>query len=843
MPHHKPPAKRGSWGSFSRSSSIGKRGSRSSLDSDKRSSRSSLDSGHPPRKDSQPTASDAGKAVGHLAAAQPHDQRQTTTDAPHPPGSPTHAAPATTATTDAATRQAQRKGSIRRLSLMVGPNKFAFYVRRPTREELNTSNLKNVASKTHHDLKTDIDEPATTTRLRSWLVSQSAEGGFKTVIVAIILSAIVLLLVVLTLLRLYMHGTEATTPSWPFPVCNTTDCVAHAAALSSSVASAWDPCDDFGRFVCSAWKREHAPFAKSLTEQLIADSLLALARMNGTGDGVNLEDRPVQFMGLCMTARPDQEYAGLQAFKQFLSGEVNFLAALKYRDATYAGLLEALAILSGKWLVPLWFRLDFVMTGNASSIIIIDPEPLAAFWQQLHAMLNTTYATYVEQFIQVVYDGGAKPSLASPSYIKFLREESAAVQSNVLRVLSVTANSRLPVPVDGRLSDLPEFAPKFTGRAWAAAVSRLLGWSVSEEYVVHFSARQLLDAMNELARSTSAEQLLYHTVWWFVQQIGALTSNALFEATGVALGPAGNLYQGLLCGVQVSITYSTLLATRHATSVQPATRQSVDDTLNLVHSVAVTTVRASSNIGRLVRDSVYYMLLGTHPVVWPLPPNFDETKLLNYYGDTVDGSRAFFGHWHSSRLGIQRSFGRGIHTATAEFYKLDPTSLATYSPAFKGVSVATAAIHAPLFYGAGTAAMRFGGLGFTYAAQLVRNMDARALQDAAAVAESPAAQEADHLFESFECSDAKEKRAAFPHLPALVLAHAAYNKSLNGTAKDARLKGLEKLTSDASLLHDGVPQSMRGRRRGDDTGPATATPPRETSRPSSRPSAALSVHQ
>ncbi|XP_037528349.2 uncharacterized protein LOC119405585 [Rhipicephalus sanguineus] len=269
----------------------------------------------------------------------------------------------------------------------------------------------------------------------------------------------------------------------------------------------------------------------------------------GTGDGAALEDRPVQFMGLCMTARPDQDSAGLQAFKEFLSGEVNFLAALKNRAATYTALLEALAILSGKWLVPLWFRLDFIMTGNVSSIIIIEPEPLATFWQRLHAMLKTTYVTYVEQFIQVVY--GTQSTLAPASYIKFLREESATVQGDVFDVLSVTASSRLPVPLDGRLSDLAEFAPKFTGDAWAAAVSKVVGWSVSEEYVVHASARQLLDAMNELAISTSAEYLLYHTVWWFVQQIGALTSNALFEATRVAVGESGNLYQGLLCGVQV----------------------------------------------------------------------------------------------------------------------------------------------------------------------------------------------------------------------------------------------------------------------------------------------------
>ncbi|XP_072141403.1 uncharacterized protein [Dermacentor andersoni] len=56
--------------------------------------------------------------------------------------------------------------------------------------------------------------------------------------------------------------------------------------------------------------------------------------------------------------------------------------------------------------------------------------------------------------------------------------------------------------------------------------------------------------MNHLSGTASAEELLYHAVWWFVQQIGALTSNALFEATRVALGGSGDLYQGLLCGAQ-----------------------------------------------------------------------------------------------------------------------------------------------------------------------------------------------------------------------------------------------------------------------------------------------------
>ncbi|XP_070381655.1 uncharacterized protein [Dermacentor albipictus] len=530
--------------------------------------------------------------------------------------------------------------------------------------------------------------------------------------------------------------------------------------------------------------------------QLVADSLLALTRMTaGSGGHVTLEDRPALFMALCKTARPDQDSQGVQALNEFLRDEVNFIGRITEHYATYALLLEALAVLSGKWLVPLWFRLDLIVTGRNSSVLVVEPEPLVTFWNKLHASLNRTYSAYVEQFIEVVYGNDTGSPLVPVSYLHFLRDRSEAVQGKVLRVLSLAESTRLPIPVDGKLADLPDFAPKFTSAAWTEAVSEAYGRSIGKDHAVRVDSRQLLDAMNHLSGTASAEELLYHAVWWFVQQIGALTSNALFETTRVALGESGDLYQGLLCGAQVSVTYNALLASRHAASVQATVMQSVEDTLNMVQSVAVTTARVSRHLGQMARDSTYSMLLESHPAVWPTPPTFEPADFERLYGEHADdGSRGFFGHWRSSRVGIQRSFGRGVHSAAAQFYKLDPSSLTAYSRALKAVSVATAALQPPLYYGAGTAAMRFGGLGFAYAAQLVRNMDVGALLDAAAARESHVAEEKDHLLESFDCSDASEKRRAFPHLPALVLAHAAYSKSTNGSTKDPRLTGLEQYT-------------------------------------------------
>ncbi|XP_070381654.1 endothelin-converting enzyme-like 1 isoform X2 [Dermacentor albipictus] len=745
-----------------------RRSSRSSSRSSSDSSRSSQKKSPHSRRGStteQPpaverSAADAAETVDAVASDP----------APLPPDwIPPDAAPApTAATSEAAARVTQVRPTTRRLSMLIEPtHRFAFDGTKPTREETKTSEFR-----TRDEVKYTTGE-----RLSATNVLCQMRCVLKMALVAGLLIAVVIALVLLVLSRLYWSGFERTT-SHPFPVCRTGDCAAHAVTLSSSIASALDPCQDFSLFVCTSWNRAHAPVAMSLTEQLVADSLLALTRMTaGSGGHVTLEDRPALFMALCKTARPDQDSQGVQALNEFLRDEVNFIGRITEHYATYALLLEALAVLSGKWLVPLWFRLDLIVTGRNSSVLVVEPEPLVTFWNKLHASLNRTYSAYVEQFIEVVYGNDTGSPLVPVSYLHFLRDRSEAVQGKVLRVLSLAESTRLPIPVDGKLADLPDFAPKFTSAAWTEAVSEAYGRSIGKDHAVRVDSRQLLDAMNHLSGTASAEELLYHAVWWFVQQIGALTSNALFETTRVALGESGDLYQGLLCGAQATVM------------------QSVEDTLNMVQSVAVTTARVSRHLGQMARDSTYSMLLESHPAVWPTPPTFEPADFERLYGEHADdGSRGFFGHWRSSRVGIQRSFGRGVHSAAAQFYKLDPSSLTAYSRALKAVSVATAALQPPLYYGAGTAAMRFGGLGFAYAAQLVRNMDVGALLDAAAARESHVAEEKDHLLESFDCSDASEKRRAFPHLPALVLAHAAYSKSTNGSTKDPRLTGLEQYT-------------------------------------------------
>ncbi|KAK8769353.1 hypothetical protein V5799_014182 [Amblyomma americanum] len=283
---------------------------------------------------------------------------------------------------------------------------------------------------------------------------------------------------------------------------------------------------------------------------MVINSLLAMTRLStsAAGGDTSLEIRPADMMGLCLTARPGHDAGSLSSFKEFLRNETNFFGT-EDGPATYTHLLEALVVLSTKWLVPLWFRLEVI-----KGIVVIHPEPLVLLWRRLHAGLNETYPAYVDRFIEVVYDGGRDSSGALAGYLKFLRQNSGSVQASVFEILSMAQGTVTPMPVAGKLDDLGAFTPKFTGDAWAAAVSKAYGSGlegINETFPVNVSSRELLHSINRLVNSMSALELVYHTIWWLVQQIGSLTSNALFAATGAAFGERGNISQALLCSIQV----------------------------------------------------------------------------------------------------------------------------------------------------------------------------------------------------------------------------------------------------------------------------------------------------
>ncbi|XP_037567921.2 uncharacterized protein LOC119448773 [Dermacentor silvarum] len=436
-----------------------------------------------------------------------------------------------------------------------------------------------------------------------------------------------------------------------------------------------------------------------------------------------------------------------------------------------------------------------MITRSGAPYVLLSAEPLVQLWHRVHISLNRTlYQDYVEHFIDVVYNNGSASGGASESYLQFLRTRSAYVQNNVFEELSAPTREQHPLPVHGYISELSDFVPMFSAKDWTSALAAAYDATTRESTAVYVSSRGLLDSMKALLSAFSALELLYHTAWWFLQQIATFTSNELYAAATATFGAHGSLHVKVLCAVQVSITYHALVADNFWVNRTDADREAVRRILRALQDTVRNATRVSSAAGLPVR-SLLYMLDETRPVAWPEAPLDFRSGLLLLYGEAVDSEHGFFGHWLSSHRMVQASYGRSWHKAAGLVYRLDTSALSTYSAARGVISLATAAAEPPFYYNTGTPAMAFGGLGFVYALRLLLAMDVTVLLNSAALGSLVVADDHDHLARLLACSDHEEKYAAFPFLPALEAAHAAYVQSVSGTV-EPRLKGLEDFTAE-----------------------------------------------
>ncbi|XP_077564386.1 uncharacterized protein LOC144179829 [Haemaphysalis longicornis] len=355
------------------------------------------------------------------------------------------------------------------------------------------------------------------------------------------------------------------------------------------------------------------------------------------------------------------------------------------------------------------------------------------------------------------------------------------------------------VPLLGKLSDLKHHVPAFSGDDWAVALrkafngSKLQGPEITAGDAVYVSSRDILGAIANVL-SLPPIDLLYHTAWWFTQQIGTLSSNAIFTQVAAMYGPSSETYQRATCAFQVCVTYDVLLALGDSSHRIEDDKDETRRTLASVRAMLVERLRDYGNLTVSLRAVLTRFMAETETVIWPPHLASTSEELRRLYGDRVDNSRGFFGHWFSSRVNLHRSVGRSDRVRAAAIYRLKVSSLSNYIPPLNVITIGTAAIGPPLHYTRGTVGMLYGGLGFHYAQLLVDAMEAAVLTVPAPGTDFPRDLEAAKLRTAFQCSE-DHSRLVFPNLPALEVTYAAYKQHLNGT-EDARLVGMEDFTGE-----------------------------------------------
>ncbi|XP_065304416.1 endothelin-converting enzyme-like 1 [Dermacentor albipictus] len=562
-------------------------------------------------------------------------------------------------------------------------------------------------------------------------------------------------------------------------LCTSTDCADHATALGvgkyseEGTRDQSDPCLDFGAFVCSAAPIRHPWTRLPLMTQVLFEYATQLGRRVSS---VAVLAKATMVMRTCLdsSTRSDGDVERLLEFMDGRSFDWPIDEGALGDPFDYSRPLKALVELSAKWALPLWFDIDLRRSGSQQGRTIVQTSSaMAAVWLKLHIELEKLRlsAIYVETFLSTLISKRG----AAPSFIAFLRRDSAEVQSKVFQHLNdaVVADIRDPKLMYLRSLGTEGHLPQLRSDEWA----RVLQWAFQGEPAITaddaFLATNIyvIRSMRRIFERMTALEVLFHTTWWFLQAVGPLASRTLSSFT--VPSEIGSIVNKLSCGLHVEAVYHAALATKSKLEFSAPQRLAIGDLLRSVMKTALDKIRTMRGASDRARATLEAAFSNTTATVWPWGELSVLKSLEQYYG-TSTGSLSAFGEWLSIRLQVQRFVGDRERDLATKVFRLESNRLASYDLIDNVILLCAAALTPPLYYTNGTSAMVYGGLGFVLGAEVAHTLHSflALLKEEAAILPS-GEQLLEMLWGISPCSDTYHW---FPAVGGLQLAHAAYTR-------------------------------------------------------------------
>ncbi|KAH7971100.1 hypothetical protein HPB49_018706 [Dermacentor silvarum] len=649
-------------------------------------------------------------------------------------------------------------------------------------------------------------------------------------VVAVVLLGAALLAVSLALLLPSRVVTRSTNAG----VCITTGCVDHADTLGlHRNGSVVGPCDDFGKFVCSRWIEKDLNIVPSVTIYRMGKWLFNLAHSRWYEDSGNrFAARVTRFADACMhreSRTGNHSDGGIKQLFEFMTEEL-FPWLLPDANSTgdgdglrddgdYAFTLATIVNMSVVWYVPLWFTVDLVTPSpgdgapSAQRSVSVSSTSVAYIAQRMHREVEAhkLYKMYVTLLLDVVFLGKE----LAPAFRAFLKVMSAEVQRNVFANLSLGFIANHVEPRFVKIRHLPVLVPKLDARDWVDALQSAFGANppLTEEDTLFVTDARLLHAVNVLFASYTARELTFHTAWWFAQFMAAVSSDGIHAF--ILGNKVGSEVYPVLCGVHIAMAYNVLLSRIHygtgTASADP--RPPVTRLLSYVHETAVGKIRTwTSAFGYQAINAVTSRLGNATTVVWPECKQNESGDAWwgeALYGPDYDNAtRGFFGHWREIRRRLQGSLNTDAYQSSLRVFRLQSSYLATYDVVSNAISVGVQAVTEPFYVADGTSAINYGGLGFLYALQVARTINALTLLldgDHTPSARVPPTNATDAsgapgqvLWKLGGCASSNASArvtSLYPALPALEIAHDAY-KRFRDVTQDVPLRGLEEYSAE-----------------------------------------------
>ncbi|KAL1420074.1 hypothetical protein MTO96_024659 [Rhipicephalus appendiculatus] len=588
------------------------------------------------------------------------------------------------------------------------------------------------------------------------------------------------------------------------PLCSTLDCIEHANILGLEGRHPPASCTGFDDFVCSGWKANVQGVTATVTGEALISWILAVEKMShGRFDRQATVNRPLNMMRACLTRTAAAADDGVARFIDVVEGS-GFAWPTAEDDRhgpilDYGRPLQLLLELSVLWGLPLWFRVRIVPAVEsarlqlASPAVVFDPTALASTWKTIHVTV-TNYGAY-SAYLNYFNDTILKHRPPSPSFASFLVTRSARVQKFVLTKLDTAFHLPSRQPRLSQIWAMPKFVSGLDGEDWLSALHAVFGGngSVSIDDLILSTSDHLLRAMDKIMETNSAQDIFFHTIWWFLQFVGGAASDKLFLA--ISELPQGRRCQRIVCFAHVDITYNALLASVHKALLSVHERLYIAKQLENIRAVALEKLRSYFKYSAETREALSAVLKNMSTVIWPEDDFGKPGGFEQYFGEPYRGPDSFFAEWEWSRLQRQARNSTSLlpnaqdYVAVAETFSAGPSHLTTYNPVRNTIGISVVALRPPFYYKEATSAVFYGGLGYLYADGVFNALDTMVhLYDGGTSVQPSEKKRTQAFWEATSCPRGIRK-STFPALLALDVAYTAYLR-YRDDASDLPLKGM-----------------------------------------------------
>ncbi|XP_065301222.2 endothelin-converting enzyme 2-like isoform X2 [Dermacentor albipictus] len=617
----------------------------------------------------------------------------------------------------------------------------------------------------------------------------------------ILLSVAALLVVILTLVVFALYRVRKVNGE-EHDLCSTLDCIEHVRALNIDTGRSPPPCEDFAGFICPGWTDTYRHVNGSVREQVVLEWIATIEKLSLSDfDRQAVINRPLSMMRKCMATASDGDNA-MRMMIAFVS-ERSFAWPTQNdteRIVDYGRALKVILELSVVWALPLWFRVRLLPAAASAHLqrdraIVLSPSTPPLLWHFIHQAISKyedAYSIYTGFFMNTLFE--LRP--LSESFAIFLKNRSAAVQAQVFRELTAAFYAPNSHPRLVEIRTLPKLVRELNANDWVRALGSVygVGANITASDLVLATNDGLIKATRAIFSSNTAQDIFFHTIWWFVQSVGAMVNTRLLVSMGSI--PEGAYFRRLLCFHEVDTTYNALLASINKAMLSTSERLAITSRLDKIRSVAVEKLRAYSKLSAETRQALAAAVESMSTVIWPeddfgRPGGFEQ-----YYGEPYrSGEGGFYGEWEWSRWQMYnrsaKAAGGEYYVAASEAFSIEAPTLTTYNPVRNVISIGVAALSPPFYYRDATSAVFYAGLGFLYADGIFRAVNAMAhlLNGSGSMNPTDSAVTTSEFQNASCCADSSEDSITFPHLSALDVAYTAYTR-FRDEASDLRLKGL-----------------------------------------------------